>query len=127
MKSTKKQTIKDLFYNGLKIINRFLILFIPICFCSMFFLDMVTTGQQNYSDLRMMIVLKSLFILFYGICLWIIFFSFTKIRLILLLGSILIIIATVYFSPDLKKIYQHGKCLEVSDYPCPKGVILKGG
>ena len=127
MRLTEKQIIKDLFYKGLKIINRFLILFIPICFFSMFFLDMLTTGQQNYNDLSMMIVLKLLFILFYGICLWIIFFSFTKIRLILLLGSILIIIATVYLTPDLKKIYQHGKCLEVLDYPCPQGVILKGG
>ena len=78
MKSTEKQIIKDLFYKGLKIINRFLILFIPVCFFSMFFLDMLTTGQQNYNDLSMMIVLKLLFILFYGICLWIIFFSFTN-------------------------------------------------
>ena len=37
------------------------------------------------------------------------------------------IILMFCFDQDIRKIYQHARCLEVSTVACPDGVVLNGG
>ncbi len=112
---------------GVACLKRGLILSFPMFFMGMLFLDILTQAHFNYPNIPAVDWLKWLGGMFYLVCLWNIFFPLHKGRVLLLFLMGGAIIALVWFNADLKKIYQHSKCLENASYPCPSGVVLKGG
>ena len=108
-------------------LKRGLILSLPMFFMGMLLLDILTQAHFNYGNIPAVDWLKWMGAMFYLVCLWNIFFPFHKIRslLLFLIGGIIVMF--IFLNPDLKKIYQHSKCLEDASYPCPSGVVLKGG
>ena len=108
-------------------VKRGLILIIPILCVTMLLIDIITIGSEYYSNNSALIWLKTTGFLFYIICLWYIFKPFNKWNNLALIFSVVFIVGLIYFNPDLKKMYQHSKCIEDVTYACPRGIILKGG
>ena len=120
-------TFKQILKYCLGCIKRSLILIIPILCVTMLLIDIITAGNDYYSNNSALVWLKTTGTLFYIICLWYILRPFNKWNNLALIVSIILVVGLIYFNPDLKKMYQHSKCIEDLTYPCPSGVILKGG
>lgn len=120
-------TFKQILKYCLDCIKRGLILIIPMLCVTMLLIDIITTGGEHYSNNSALVWLKITGALFYIICLWYIFKPFNIWNNLALIFSIILVVGVIYFNPDLKKMYQHSKCIENLTYPCPNGVILKGG
>ena len=120
-------TFKQILKYCLGCIKRSLILIIPILCVTMLLIDIITAGNDYYSNNSALVWLKTTGTLFYIICLWYILRPFNKWNNLALIVSIILVVGLIYFNPDLKKMYQHSKCIEDLTSPCPSGVILKGG
>ncbi len=104
---------------GIACLKRSFILLGPMFFMGMFLLDILTQAHFDYPNVPSIEWLKWMAGVFYLICLWILIVPFRKIQWVLLFFVGGAIIAFVLLNADLKKIYQHSKCLEDSSYSCP--------
>lgn len=65
--------------------------------------------------------------LFYISCFWCILVPLNKWNKISFIVVCCLFIGMIGFNPDIRKFAQYAKCLEVSDSPCPDGIVLGGG
>ncbi len=122
-----KITIKKVFIWGLGCIKRGLILLIPTLLVTGLLFDILTMANNNYPNNIPVFIFGILGILFYISCLYCILIPFNKVNMSLLIISFCLFFCMFKFNPDIKKIFQHLKCIEVSSVPCPEGIVLGGG
>ncbi len=108
-------------------IKKGILLLLPMFFVAMLLYDVTTIAKIYYPDKDSIYYLQLTVIAFYISCCWLIFGTSNKWNIGLLLLILFLIYFMFNFNEDIKKVYGHSKCLEISDYSCPKGVILKGG
>ena len=121
------QMAKKVFKWIMACLGRGLIVLIPLGYVTMLLLDVTVFAHYHYKDVTEIVWLECLGGLFYLVCLWCILTPVRRGRWIVLFVLWILIEAFVSLNSDLKKIYQHSKCLESSSIACPKDVVLNGG
>ncbi len=110
-----------------KCIKKGMLLLLPMLFVAMLLYDVITIAKAHYPDKYSIYYLHLFVLCFYISCGWVIFYNSNKWSIGLLISSLMMIYIMFNFNEDIKRMFEHSKCLEVYDYICPKGVILKGG
>jgi len=119
--------IKKIFFWGLGCIKRGFILLLPMLFVAMTLLDIITLAQSDYPNNTSVVVFGVLGILFYISCLWCILVQLNKWNKLLFIILFCLLIGMTKFNTDIRKIYQHSRCIENLSVPCPDGIVLGGG
>ena len=122
-----QMNIKKIFYWGLGCAKRGFILLIPMLFVAMTLIDVLTMADSNYPDNTSVFIFGMLGILFYISCLYCILVPLNKWNKLLFIVSCCLFFGMYKLDPDIRKISQHSKCIEVYNVPCPDGIVLGGG
>ena len=118
---------KKIFYWGMGCIKRGIVLLIPTLFVTALLFDVLTMANSNYPDNTSVFIFGVLGVLFYISCLYCILVPLNKWNMLLFVISFCLFIGMFKLNPDIRKIFQHLKCIEVSSVPCPDGIVLGGG
>ena len=119
--------IKKIFHWGLGCAKRGIILLVPIFLVAMSLIDISTLAHSYYPNNLSTLIFGIFGILFYIACLYCILVPLNKWNKLLFIISLCLLIGMYKLNPDIQKITQHLKCLEVSSVPCPDGIVLGGG
>lgn len=111
-------------YNSIK---KGVFLLFPMFLVAMSLYDVITIAKVHYPNKDSIYYLQFIVITFYMSCCWFIFGISNKWNTGLLLATLFFIYFMFNFDTNIKKMYEHSKCLEVSSVSCPEGVTLKGG
>ena len=120
-------TFKKILHWGLGCTKRGIILLIPMLLVAMTLIDILTMARYHYPDNLSAFIFGLLGIFFYIACLYCILVPLNKWNKLLFIISLCLLIGMCKLNPDIRKIYQHSKCIEVSSVPCPDGIVLGGG
>lgn len=118
---------KKIFHLGLGCAKRGIILSIPMLFVAMVLIDILTMARYNYPDNLSAFILGILGILFYLACMYCILVPLNKWNKLLFIISCCLLMGMCKLNPDIRKIYQHSRCIENLNIACPDGIILGGG
>ena len=119
--------LKKIFHWGLGCAKRGIILLIPMLLVAMTLIDILTMARYHYPDNLSAFIFGLLGIFFYIACLYCILVPLNKWNKLLFIISLCLLIGMCKLNPDIRKISQHSKCIEVSSVPCPDGIVLGGG
>ncbi len=120
-------SIKKIFFWGLGCAKRGLLLLLPMFLAAMLLLDILTLAHHDYPNTPSIFVFEIFGILFYFSCLYCILVPFNKWNISLFIVSCCLLIGLVKLNPDIKKIFQHSRCIQSLSVPCPDGIVLGGG
>ena len=118
---------KKILHWGLGCAKRGVILLIPMLLVAMSLIDILTMAHSNYPDNFSAFIFGLLGILFYIACLYCILVPLNKWNKLLFIISLCLLVGMCKLNPDIRKIYQYSKCIEVSSVHCPDGIVLGGG
>ena len=118
---------KKIFHWGLGCTKRGLILLLPMFLVAMSLIDILTMAKYNYPGNLSASIFGILGGLFYVACLYCILIPLNKWNKSLFIISLCLLLGMCKLDPDIRKIFQHSKCIEVSSVPCPDGIVLGGG
>lgn len=119
--------IKKIFHWGLGCVKRGIILLIPMLFVFALLFDVLTMADNNYPGNTSVFIFGMLGILFYISSLYCILVPLNKWSKLLFVISCCLLIGMFKLNPDIQKIFQHSRCIENLDIPCPDGIVLDGG
>ena len=122
-----KINIKKIFYWGLGCAKRGIILLFPMLFVFALLFDVLTMADNNYHGNTSVFIFGVLGVLFYISCLYYILVPLNKWNKLLFVISFCLFVLMFKLNPDIQKIFQHLKCIEVSSVSCPDGIVLGGG
>lgn len=118
---------RKIFHWVLGCTKRGIVLLIPMLFVAMTLIDIITLAQSDYPDNISVFIFGMLGILFYISSLYCILVPLNKWSKLLFVISCCLLIGMFKLNPDIQKIFQHSRCIENLNIPCPDGIVLGGG
>ena len=119
--------IKKIFRWGLGCTKRGLILLLPMLFVAMALIEILTMAKYNYPGNLSASIFGILGGLFYVTCLYCILIPLNKWNKSLFIISLCLLLGMCKLDPDIRKIFQHSRCIENLNIACPDGIVLGGG